>query len=298
MGNKKTLYEVLNVSPNASTEQIQAAYKNVVQRLESGFSGLSAADAVSQIKVVNIAFQVLRDQMSRGVYDAKLNQQTALALVPRSADTEALTLKMDATVLKADAAALLAQAAMANANALALNYGVTPQGLGGQARSSFFKTFRFGFTVLGAIVAISMVVMVVSGGRGSNLALEIKAHEKAQEKVMLQEYYQQHGVRPSSKAEMDLLEIKRRKEEAETRTADRMADKKTRDAERFKEENERLGRQVSENLQRAEEYARQLEREEDYKKQRELEKIQYEKTQRAEAEQNRLREERRKLGLN
>jgi curved DNA-binding protein CbpA len=298
MGKKKTLYEVLNVPSNASFEQIQTAHLSTLQWLEGGSSGLSAPDASAQIKVVNMAFQVLRDTMSRAVYDAKLNQQTALALVPRAADTEALTMKMEATVLKADAAALLAQAAMANANALSLSYGASSQGLGSMATSSFFKTFRFGFTVLGAIAAIGMVAMVLTGGRGSSLALEMKAQEKAQEKTMLQEYYQQYGVRPSSKAEMDSMEAKRRKEETEARSAERMADKKVRDEERFKKENERLGREVSENLRRDEAYAQQLAREEDYKKQRELDKIQYDKTQKAEAEQYRLREERRKLGLN
>ncbi len=304
MGNKKTLYEVLNVSPSASFEQIQAEYKSATQRLESGASGLSAQDAAEQQKVVNIAFQILRDNMSRAAYDAKLNQQinqqTALALVPKVVDTEALTMKMEAAVLKADAAALMAQAAMINASALSLQYAASPQGLGAQASGSFFKTFRFGFTVLGAIVAIGMVMMVFSGRRGSGAAVDVKA----QEEMMLQEYYQTHGVRPSSKAEMDSMEAQRRKDESErrgqenvTRNAQRQADKTERDEQRFREETERLSRTVVENLRRDEEHARQLVREEDYKNKQEQDKIQYEKTRKEEMERARLREERRKLGL-
>lgn len=308
MGNKKTLYEVLNVPPDASFEKIQAEYKDARQRMESGASGLSAPDASEQLKVVNMAYQVLRDTMSRAAYDAKLRQQeslsqpSTLALVPMAVDTQALTMKMEAAVMKADAAALMAQAAMVNASALSLHYASTPQGLGAQASSSFFKTFRFGFTVLGAVVAIGMVTMVLSGRRGSGG--ETVMDQKMQEKIMLQEYFQMHGVRPSSKAEMDQMEAQRRQEESQRRgeeraqrDTERQADKKSRDEQRLQEETDRLSRTVSENLRRDEEYARRLAQEEDYKQQREQDRIQQEKMQRDAAERDRLREERRKLGL-
>lgn len=300
MGNKKTLYEVLNVTPDASFEQIQAEYKSLTQNLESAASGLSVQDAAGQLKLLNMAFQVLRDTMSRAAYDAKLNQQTSLALVPKTVDTEALTMKMEAATMKADAANLLAQAAMVNANALSLHYAATPHGLGAQASSSFFKTFRFGFTVLGAIVAVSMVVMVVSGRRGSGPAMDVKAQEKA----MLQEYYQTYGVRPSSKAEMDLLDAQRRKEESERRgeeavqrNAERDADKKDRAEQRLRDETDKLGRKVEENLRRGEEQARQLAREEEYRQQQEQAKIQLDKMNREEVERANLRDYRRNLGL-
>jgi curved DNA-binding protein CbpA len=300
MGNKKTLYEVLNCTPDASFEQIQAEYKSLAQNLESAASGLSVQDAAAQLKLLNIAFQVLRDNMSRAAYDAKLNQQTSLALVPKTVDTEALTIKMEAATMKADAAALLAQAAMVNANALSLHYAATPHGIGAQASSSFFKTFRFGFTVLGAIVAVSMVVMVFSGRRGSGPAMEVKA----QEKVMLQEYHQMYGVKPSSKAEMDLLDAQRRKEESERRgeeavqrNAEREADKKDRADQRLSDETEKLGRKVEENLRRGEEQARQLAREEEYRQQQEQTKIQLDKMNREEVERTNLRDYKRNLGL-
>jgi curved DNA-binding protein CbpA len=301
MGNKKTLYEVLNVLPSASFEQIQAEYKGITHKLESGASGLSAQDTATQLKLVNMAFQVLRDNMSRAAYDAKLTQQPSLALVPKEVDTEALTMKMQAAVMKADAAALMAQAAIVNANAISMHYAASPQGLGAQASTSFFKTFRFGFTVLGAVVAIGMVVMVVSAKRGSGAAMDVRA----QEQVMLQEYYQTHGVRPGSKAEMDVMEAQRRKDEAEKRgdetakrNAEKLAEKKERDEQRFKDETARLSSRVTENLQRDEERAQRLVREEEYKNQREQEKIQYKQARDEQAHQERLREYRRSLGVN
>jgi hypothetical protein len=300
MGPKKTLYEMLNVSQDATFAQIQAGHMELSQKLESGLSGLTAQDAVMQLKMVNMAFQVLRDNMSRAAYDAKLTQESSLALVPKTVDPQALTMKVEAAALKADAAALLAQAAIVNANALSMHYATSTQGHGAQASSSFFKTFRFGFTVLGAIVAVSLVFMVFSGGRGLGAANDAKA----QEKMMLQEYYQTYGVRPGSKAEMDALEVQRRKEESEKRgeettrrSAEVQADKKEREEQRFKDEAEKLGRKVDDNLRRGEEQARQLAREEDYKKQQDLQKIQYEKLQKEEAERASLRDYRRNLGF-
>lgn len=300
MGSKKTLYELLNVTPDASHAQIQAEYTSLVQKLEGPASGLSVQDAAAHLKLVNMAFQVLRDNMSRAAYDAKLHQQASLALVPKTVDTEALTLKMEAATMKADAATLLAQAAMVNANALSLHYAATPHGLGAQSSSSFFKTFRFGFTVLGAIVAVGLVVMVFTGRGGSGPAMDMKAQEKA----MLQEYYQMYGVRPNSKAEMDLLDAQRRREESEKRgeeivkrNAEREAEKKDRDEQRLRDETEKLGRKVEENLRRGEQQARQLALEEEHKKKQEQDKIRLEKMNKEEMERANLRDYKRNLGL-
>lgn len=234
MGPKKTLYEMLNVSQDATFAQIQAGHMAVSQELESGLSGLTAQDAAMQLKMVNMALQVLRDTMTRAAYDAKLSQPTGLAVTPLAVGTEALSVKVDSVSLKADAAALMAQAAMLNANALSMHYAAMPQSGGLQASSGFFKTFRFGFTVLGAIVAISMVTMVLSLGRCSGGRIAAQEDAMAQEKLMLQEYYQQYGVRPANKAEMDLLQAQNRKDEAARRsaeaagrTAEMAADKKS-----------------------------------------------------------------------
>ena len=79
---------------------------------------------------------------------------------------------------------------------------------------------------------------------------------KAEEKVILQEYYQAHGVMPASRAEAELLE----KESRRAENAAREATMETRRAEdknaRFIEESRRIGDQVSANLQRAEQQAR------------------------------------------
>jgi curved DNA-binding protein CbpA len=303
MSTKKTLYEILNVSQDATLAQIQIEYTNQCQQLESGGSSPMVQDAATQLKLVNMAYQVLRDNMTRAAYDAKLAQQTALTVTP-PVDGQALSVKVDSVSLKADAAALMAQAAMLNANALSMHYSATAQGAGLQSGGGFFKTFRFGLTVLGAVLAVSMVVMVLSLGRCSGGGGSMQQDAKAQEKLMLEEYYQQYGVRPSSRAEMNQLEAQRRKDEAAkrseesaSRAAEMAADKRAREEQRFTEDTQKLSQRVTENLQRDEERAKQLALEDDYKNKLEKEKIQFEKDQKAEAERQRLRNERRKLGL-
>ncbi|MDP2828096.1 MAG: DnaJ domain-containing protein [Sulfuricellaceae bacterium] len=69
---KKTLYEILGVSPSASDIEIQNAYKNLTQKLESGTSGLDSTEANFQLNLAKQAFWTLSDNMQRAAYDARL----------------------------------------------------------------------------------------------------------------------------------------------------------------------------------------------------------------------------------
>ncbi|MDZ7656974.1 MAG: DnaJ domain-containing protein [Sulfurimicrobium sp.] len=69
---KKTLYEILGVTSGATDADIQAAYQRLLQRLESGDSGLDYAEANFQLSLIKQAYWTLSDNMRRSAYDATL----------------------------------------------------------------------------------------------------------------------------------------------------------------------------------------------------------------------------------
>jgi hypothetical protein len=294
---KKTLYEILNVASDASFSDIAAQHALLTRALEAQLSTPEAIDAHNNLKSVNMAFEVLRDTMSRNAYDAKLSHASAVAIAASPVGNQALPMKVEAISLKADAASLMAQAAMMNANALAMQNSATFPGYGRDSGGGFFKTFRFGFTVLGAFVAVGMVLMVVFLGRGSGGAHATSNDTRMQEKTILEDYYQTYGVRPASIAEMQLLEAQRRKEDTAKRDTDRVADKQERAEQRFIDDTKKLSEQVQENLKRDQELAQRQADQEEQRLRMEQDKIQREKEAKEEAERERIRRERRKLGL-
>lgn len=67
-----SLYEVLEVSPNASAAVIRAAYRCLVQMCHPDKnSGDSAAEA--RLYLINRAYTVLSDPQQRARYDKKIN---------------------------------------------------------------------------------------------------------------------------------------------------------------------------------------------------------------------------------
>lgn len=78
---KKTLYEILGVSPNATQSDIQAAFLRLTQQDVSQTSGMDPADADIQIKILKEAYSTLSDNGRRAGYDASLAARTAPARV-------------------------------------------------------------------------------------------------------------------------------------------------------------------------------------------------------------------------
>jgi hypothetical protein len=110
---------------------------------------------------------------------------------------------------------------------------------------------------IGLLVVIGLIAFMLTrcatvGPAQNRLQLE----QKISEQTVLQEYYQTHGVRPASIAEMELLEAERRRKESEGRQADKAQREREQAARRWEEESRRIGRQVSADLQRSEEVAR------------------------------------------
>ncbi len=269
---KKTLYEILAVSADASDADIQAAYAAVSTQLQLQKDRISADDFDFKVKVVNLAFTTLSTPGTRGAYDAKLAASAvppqvaapALALVPLQPDAEALSLRAEAMSLRADAMTLRADAMVMRTGATPFRESRSYAADSVPGMSSIAPALRKILVVLGTLFALACVAqvlaMVVANRRS---ALEASAAAKASEAVQLQEYYQTHGVHPANKAELDALEAENRRKDIASRTLEREKNKIEQDARRFEEESRHRGEQVSADLRMAELQAREQARRED-----------------------------------
>ncbi len=84
---KQTLYDVLEVSRNASVSVIRAAYKSLVQRYHPD-KNPDNPDAENQLKLINHAYETLSDPSSRLAYDAMLAMEEMPALEEEAASEE------------------------------------------------------------------------------------------------------------------------------------------------------------------------------------------------------------------
>jgi hypothetical protein len=154
--------------------------------------------------------------------------------------------------------------------------------------SSFLSPVKKALTVVGSLIAIGMVVQLLFLLLVNRQAGQVVSETtKADERVMLQDYYQRTGVRVSSKAEMDLLEAASRREELEQREMneqERLKKDQERKYQQFVDESRREGERISERLRRDEESAR-------YEEERVRRKIEEEKRRKEEEEYLRIERE-------
>lgn len=69
---KKTLYAVLEVKTNASSNEIVLAYESLIQNLEKKRNIIGLDETQIQKKAIVMAYEILFNQASRDAYDAKL----------------------------------------------------------------------------------------------------------------------------------------------------------------------------------------------------------------------------------
>jgi hypothetical protein len=288
---KKTLYELLEVSPSASLPEIQAAHKRLSRQLVSGKYDLSREDIEFELKVIDVALQTLSNQASRDAYDAQFATPvtTEMTVVPLNAN--ALSIRADDKSLKL-AAALEDSHNMTTA---ILNSHESPLKIVSTTIDSSVMSLKKILKVIAGMMVLGVVIkggaMILAGNQAGHPPGGIS---KADEKVILQEYYQVHGIRPGSKAEADLLEVENRRKENEQRAAELEKKKHEEEYRQFVEESRRIGDQVSADLKRAEENARYEEAQK--KRQQEQEQRQQEEADR-DAERIRVQEARQRLGL-
>ena len=286
--NKQTMYEILEVSPSASLPEIKAAHKLLTRSLISEKLGLRREEIELKLQMLDVALNTLSNQAARDAYDAQLASRKIPANIALSPITDVMT-------RGSDSRALMLAAAIVDTHKMAAYSGkshVTPLAIMSttvdSSVSSIKKILRAitGLLAMGAVIKVAL--MILANNRPERPP---DAVSKTDEKVIIQEYYQQNGVRPGSKAEVDLLEIENRRKVNEQRAAELEQKKKDEEYSRFVEESKRKGEQVSYDMQRAEEQAR-------YQSEREKQRLQQEEIQKEQAERERIAEARRKLGLN
>lgn len=73
---KKTLYEILQVSENASPEIIEKAYKILVKKYHPDLQPAEEKkNAEDKMKEINEAYEVLGDEQKRNAYDIELEEE-------------------------------------------------------------------------------------------------------------------------------------------------------------------------------------------------------------------------------
>lgn len=237
---KKTLYEILEISPSASLSEIKSAYETLSGNLKQKVAILGADEVALRQKVLDLAFSTLSVSFSRDAYDAKLINKG----LPADADN-------------------------------ALNFKVAID----ENRNS---PLRRVLVVIAGVMVIGLSVqlgfMYVAYKHNNSVMLSPNdAAMQASEKLRVQEYYQEHGVRPGSQIEADLLDAAQRKEDEAQRQKEYEAKERERKYNEFVEESHRIGEKVSSDLRDAEiqasyeEEMRRKQEELDMKKARELE---------------------------
>ena len=264
---KKSLYEILEVSPSASLPVIKAAHRLLSRNILLGKPGLSREDIEFKLKVIDLALSTLSDQASRDAYDAQLaaGNTPVRALVPVMAD--ATSLKIAAAIEKNQ---MITGAIEDSSESPLKIISATAASSVSALRKILFAIA--GLMVLGMVIKVSIMVLA---GRQPGYATG--GASKAEEKLRLQEYYQTHGVRPGSSIEADLLEVENRRRENAQREAARETKQEEERYRRFVEESRRVGREASENVRRAEEHAR-------YEEERRRQQQERERREREEAE--------------
>lgn len=284
---KQTLYEILEVLPNASFAEIKAAHKFLSRKFIIETGGLSREDINYKLSILDVALQTLSTPMLRDAYDAGLaspSNTTNIPLIPNPSNSP-LNSKTTALELVAviEDNNKIATAIMANQ--------ASPLTIISNAVDGSVNSLK---RILKVIVTVIVLIVVIKAGGAMLTYAYIDRGQgvisKAEEKAVLQEYYQEHGVRPGSLIEADLLEVERLREENEQRAEALDTNRRESEYKNFVEESRRIGNQVSNDLLEAERNAR-------YEAQQEQEKIAREERERKEAEIREIANRRAKWGL-
>jgi hypothetical protein len=170
-------------------------------------------------------------------------------------------------------------------------------GTDAKAKEVNLASIRGPLTIIAGVLTIGMamqvIFMIMAGisARHSMGNVELSVSEstrKAEEKLLIQDYFHKTGIRAKNKIEIDLLEADRRRSEEEDRRRANDRNEQDRKYQQFVDEGRQKANEVSSNLRLAEEYAQ---REAAYKRR------QREEEERMK-EEERTREEERKERMN
>lgn len=277
MSRKKSLYEILQVAPDAPYADVRASYQRLLLALQAQVATLEPESYKLQQRLLQVAWSTLSNPQSRDAYDASqavrqepVAASPALALVPMQPPAEAVHLRADAMLLRAEAMALRADALGLRADAatpsLASRTPFTPAA-DSSALSGLGPSLRRILAALGAATALLAAFKLVFWlWTPHPLEVSGTARQQAEDKVFLQDYYQTYGVRPANRAEAAALDAARldKQNAQKAALAAQNAQRKAIDSEKkFEEESRRRAEQVSTELHYTEEKARMAAQEEE-----------------------------------
>ena len=285
------MYEILEVSPTASFPEIKTAHKRLSLALMSGMPGLSREDVNFKLNLLDVALHTLSVPVLRDAYDAKLASTTTPGnpLLPVKANAMTLvdTAKANQIVAAIEDSQKLA-AAMMQINQFPVKEVSSTVRMSVSSLKTILRIV-IGLIVLGFFIRMGQTAVAFRHA-GQPTSDELKAEDK----LVILEYYKKHGVRPASRAEAELLEKEFRRKESEQSMAKAEEQRKEREYRRFVEESRREGEYVHEDLVRDEEMAQ---RERAQRQRNEAERQRYQEEAAKRAEDTRIANERRKLGL-
>ena len=260
----KTAYEILAIRPNATQAEIRENYNKLIVSLKAQKSLFNPADYVLKLDSINQAYDVLATIGSKAEYDEQLRARTHLVKETPSpsvpTDPASLALRAEAISLRAEAISLRADALSIHSQ-VGAGRDAGHHSAGGQGLLPMFKKLAM---LVGVTVAVWMVIQVawlLFSARRMEVDAGVAA--SAREKIVIQEYYQTNGVRPSSAIEAELLEVQNRKKETEVRNLEREKSRQAENEQRFETEARRRADQVSAELRHSENEARERARRED-----------------------------------
>lgn len=309
----KALYEILEVLPDASYSEIQAAYQRVSQKLQSEITHSNREEIEYKLKMLEVAFHALAYDAKLVKHNAPIQTAPVNVAVQRPAvsaplDFEAVSLKADAVSFKADAMSFKADAMSLKADAMSMKMADASPRIASAplkfpasiVNDNHLPLAIISSTVVSSVSALNKIIRIIAGLMVLGVVIKVFAisvsnrqagqaatvASNVDEKVFLQEYYQTHGVRVGSKAEAELLDAENRRKDNQQREAEREKQIKEQEYRQFVEESRRDGERVSEQLRRDEQAAR-------YEEQRKQQQLAQEKREREEAERYRIEENRR-----
>lgn len=249
---KKSLYEWLQVSRHASTEDIQQAHGRLVDKLIAERSKLSAADLDLHMQTLKLALNTLSSPSSRFAYDAKLaHDEARQKSLAASADAQPEQLGTPSGFMNHLPPEKAATARHAHRTEASNEERLSPfVWLLSNLKSSLTKSLVF----IGLLAVMGMVLQMMFM-RAAVTNPPSALQRSAEDKAVLQEYYQTHGVRPASREEADLLSRENQRKEAEAREAQRKQQMAEMEQLRFEQETKRRADEVSAALRRSEEEA-------------------------------------------
>ncbi|MBU0622287.1 MAG: J domain-containing protein [Gammaproteobacteria bacterium] len=284
MSSKKSMYEILEVLPTASLEEIKAAHRRLSFRVISNGQGMSREECETQLKFLDVALHTLSNPSTRDAYDAEL-AVPSLELVPY---------EMKEATPQNEVRALSLATEIEGAYKLAKAEIQPVPGMLEMTASTVNASYRSMKVVLRAIIGFTIFGVVVMLGRGAVASREggvviTPEMRLAEEKLIILEYYKKYGERPASRAEAEFLELENRRKENEERAAAFEEKRRQEEYQRFEDESRRQGDQIHEELVRQEAYEERRRYYEEQENRRKEEEAKEEERMRIQRELDRYR---------